>query len=387
MTRDFLDFDEARRGARRRLPRGIFEYIDRGSEAETAIAHSRVVLDRFRIAPRVLSGGLTRQLGTRLFGQDLSAPLIIAPTAFAGLVRYRGEVSLARAAQAAGIPYCAATESVTSVEEARATGDGNLWFQLYLWEGEHIWKGLLDRARACGVETVAVTVDTPVPPKRIYNIRNGFGLPLSYGIRNVVDVLSHPRWAADVLGRSLLSGGLPRFAHHPRAAEASVLGRNVLPMDHELGLSWAHVARVRAHWPGNLLIKGILHPDDARLARDHGADGLVVSTHGMRNLDIALSTAEALPAIRAAAGDDMPIIADSGVQRGSDIFQLLAAGADAVMAGRAFLYGLACDGQRGAETMIALLCDELDKIMAQCGCTDVRDIARACRDLRLPGSV
>jgi isopentenyl diphosphate isomerase/L-lactate dehydrogenase-like FMN-dependent dehydrogenase len=373
---DFLDFAEARVNARRRLPRGIFEYIDRGAEAETAIRRNRADLDRIRITPRVLAGGSARQLETCLFQTTLALPLAIAPTAFAGIVRYRGEAMLAKAARNAGIPYCIATESVTSVEDVQRDAGGAVWFQLYLWEGEENWRRLLARAQASGVTTLLLTVDTPVYPKRVYNIRSGFGLPITYGLRNIADVVSRPAWACDVLGRGLLGGGLPKLAHHPQSDKASLLGRGLAPMRFQPGLSWAHVERLRDAWPGTLLLKGVLHPEDARRAKALGAEGLVVSSHGMRNLDSAVSVIEALPAVRDAVGSSMAVLADSGVQRGSDIFKLLQGGADAVLAGRALLYGLACGGQDGAERMIDILKEELSNTMAMAGHETVASLRR-----------
>lgn len=363
----FLDFQEARLAARRRLPRGIFEYIDRGTERETALAHIRASLDRARIVPRVLQGAATRDLGVDIFGRRLPFPFMGAPTAFAGLVRHRGDVLLAAAAREAGIPFCVATESVVSVEEVSEAAGGDLWFQLYMWEGDRDWRRLLDRASACGVDTLFFTVDTAVFPKKVFNVRNGFGLPMRFGVRNVVDVMTHPAWAADVLGRSLLAGALPRFAHHPRAAETSILGRGVPPMRHRQGLSWEHVRQVRDCWKGNLVLKGILAVEDARMAVGHGVDGIVVSAHGGRNFDSAVAPIDCLPAIRDAVGAKLTIFADSGVETGADVLKLVNAGADAVLLGRAMLYSLAAAGQAGAASMLEIIRSELDMALAFSG--------------------
>lgn len=355
---DFLDFAEARAMARQRLPRGIFEYIDRGTEAETALSHNRAALDAYRLVPRMLTGAPPDPAVT-LFGRRLPLPLIMAPTAFAGLVRHRGDIQLARAARATGIPFSIATESVVSLEDIARDAGGTLWFQLYMWEGRENWQRLLDRALASGIDTLFFTVDTPVFPKKVFNIRNGFGLPMKFGLRNVLDVGAHPRWAADVLGRAILSGGLPRFANHPPAARPSILGRGGSSMPHQPGLSWDHARAIRDHWPGTLILKGLLHPEDAVMARDLGADGIVVSSHGMRNLDSSVAPIEMLPAIRRAVGPGFPLLADSGVQSGSDVVKLLLAGADAVLLGRAMLYALAAGGQAAAERMIVLLASEI----------------------------
>lgn len=354
----FLDFSEARTMARRRLPRGIFEYIDRGTEAETALARGRAALDDATLIQRVLTGPPPDPKVT-LFGRQLPLPLIMAPTAFAGLVRHRGDILL-EAARAAGIPFSVATEAVVAVEEIAREAGGELWFQLYMWEGLENWQRLLDRARACGIDTLFFTVDTPVFPKKVFNIRNGFGLPMKFGWRNIVDVGTHPRWAADVLGRALLQGGLPRFAHYPPAARKSILGGGA-SLPHQAGLSWDHAKAVRDYWPGRLLLKGILHPDDAVLAQEMGADGVVVSSHGARNFDSTVAPITMLPAIRAAVGPNFPLLADSGVRSGSDVLKLLLAGADAGPLGRAMLYALAADGATGAAGMIAIIGEELAK--------------------------
>lgn len=382
----FLDFHEARLQARQRLPRGIFEYIDRGTERETALSHNRAALDRVRIVPRVLQGAAVRELGVEIFGRRLPFPFLAAPTAFAGLVRHRGDVLLAAAARDAGIPFCVATESVVSVEEVAAGAGGDLWFQLYMWEGQEDWRRLLDRAAACGVDTLFFTVDTPVFPKKVFNVRNGFGLPVRFGVTNVLDVAAHPRWAADVLGRSLLRGSLPRFAHHPRAAETSILGRGVPPMRHQQGLSWDHVRQVRDRWKGNLVLKGILAPEDARLALEHGADGIVVSSHGGRNFDSTAAPIDCLPAIREAVGPDTVLFADSGVQNGSDILKLLRAGADAVLLGRAMLYALGAGGREGVASMLGIIKAELDMAMAFGGFASVGELKSRQPDSGSPAS-
>lgn len=363
----FLDFREARLAARRRMPRGIFEYIDRGTEQETALSHIRASLDRTKIVPRVLSGGAQRDLRVEIFGRTMPYPFMIAPTAFAGLVRYRGDVLLAAAARDAGIPFCAATASVVSIEDIHQGAGGDLWFQLYMWDQEKEWKRLVDRAAACGVDTLFFTVDTALFPKKVFNTRNGFAVPFEFGIRNTLDVLMHPRWAADVLGRSLRAGSLPRQAHHPRVAETSILGRGVEALKHQPGLSWEHVRQVRDYWKGNLVLKGILATEDARMAADHGADGIVVSGHGGRNFDSTVAPIECLPAIRDAVGKEMIVFADSCVQSGVDVLKLLSAGADAVLLGRAMLYALGAEGQAGVSSMLEIIRSELDMAMAFAG--------------------
>lgn len=377
MALDVLNFAELRRRARARLPRGIFEYIDRGAEDEVAHRRNRQVFEETRILPRALTGGSPRSLAVELFGRSYPSPVIVAPTAFAGLVWHRGEIALARAAAKAGIVFCAATEAITAVEEIAAASPGELWFQLYLWEREELWRALLEKAWAGGVRTLMVTVDTQVYPKREFNTRNGFGVPFRFGLRNTLDVALHPRWALGVLGRYLAGGGLPNFANYPPAYRQTLLNSRKVPkMRHEPDLGWEHIRKVRDAWRGTLILKGILRPEDALRAAELGAEGIVVSNHGGRILDSAPAPLEVLPAIAAAVGGRLTLLADSGVQRGSDVFKLLAAGAKGVLVGRTFLYGTALGGTAGALKALEILDSELDRVMALSGCKSIATIDR-----------
>lgn len=377
MALDVLNFAELRQRARARLPRGIFEYIDRGAEDEVAHRRNRRVFEETRILPRALTGGSPRSLAVELFGRSYPSPVIVAPTAFAGLVWHRGEIALARAAAEAGIVFCAATEAITAVEEIAAASPGELWFQLYLWEQEELWRALLEKAWAGGVRTLMVTVDTQVYPKREFNTRNGFGVPFRFGLRNTLDVALHPRWALGVLGRYLAGGGLPNFANYPPAYRQALLNSRQVPkMRHEPDLSWEHIRKVRDAWRGTLILKGILRPEDALRAAELGAEGIVVSNHGGRILDSAPAPLEVLPAIAAAVGGRLTLLADSGVQRGSDVFKLLAAGAKGVLVGRAFLYGTALGGTAGALKALEILDSELERVMALSGCKSIATIDR-----------
>lgn len=373
-----LNYKEYRDAAQRKLPRGIYEYIERGTEDETGIDHNRAVLDRIRLQPRVLGGsGSPRSQQTTIFGQTLASPLIVAPTACAGLVWHKGEIALAKGAAQAGIAFCAATEAITSVEEIVGAAGGNVWFQLYLWKEAGHSLALLDRVWQSGVRTLVVTVDTPVSPNREYNVHNGFGMPLKLGVRNTLDVLRRPGWLASVLGRYYLEGGSPRFANYPQPYRRALLERAGKPkLTLDAALDWSHIDMLRRHWKGNLVLKGVLTVEDAMDAAEHGVDGLVVSNHGARNLDCAIAPAQVLPRIADAVGHRLTVLCDSGVQRGSDVVKLLALGAKAVMAGRAFLYGTTHDGQAGAANMAAVFAREIDLTMAMTGCRDIGDIHR-----------
>jgi len=352
----------------------VFDYVDRGSEDELGVGHNRLILDDIRLLPNVLCGGEPRSAVTTLFGESLASPLVVAPTAFAGLLYHQGEIELAAAAKQAGIVFCAATEAITSIEDIARHAGGSLWFQLYLWRDLGLSLSLIDRAWACGVRTLVVTVDTPVFPKREYNQRNGFGVPFRFSARNTWDVLTHPRWGASVLMKYWLAGNPPKFANYPPEHRQGILSSRK-SIGHEPSLNWDHVRTLRRHWKGNLVLKGILRADDAVKAANAGADGIVVSNHGARNLDSAVAPAQVLQAVAEAVDDRLTVMCDSGVQRGSDVLKLLALGAKAVWVGRAFLYALAVGGRAGACSMAAILANELDRTMAMVGCEELSKLA------------
>jgi isopentenyl diphosphate isomerase/L-lactate dehydrogenase-like FMN-dependent dehydrogenase len=380
-TLDFLNFAEARAIAKRRLPRGIFEFIDRGTEDERALGANRAAFDRVKIRPYVLRGETARspasKTGVNLFGRDYTAPIVVAPTAFAGLACFRGEIELAQAAAESGIPFCAATEAITPVEEIARASAAPLWFHLYLWNREDLSFALMQRAWDHGCRTLIVTADNPVAPKREFNVRNGFDVPFRFSTRNILDVATHPRWAFGVLGRYFLSEGVPNFANYPERYRQNLLRRNTAEsLDVMPGLSWDHMRRIRDRWKGEMVIKGILRPEDALQAKAVGADGIVVSNHGGRNLDSAVPPIEVLRGIVDSVGPSMTVLADSSVQRGSDVFKLLASGAKAVLVGRAMLYGAAAGRKAGAMRMMKILTDELARTMDMSGCRTIADITQ-----------
>lgn len=369
----FLDFHEARKRAQSFLPKALFQYIDRGTESETAISYLHEKFDRRRVIPQVLRPVLSPDTTTSYFGASCKSPFIIAPTALAGLVRYNGEVIMARAAQQAGIPFVVATQSSTSVEKIReGAPDADLWFQLYVWKDRTETYKLLDRVLACGIKTLVLTVDTPSSPKKVHNIRNGFSVPLQPSFKLLSDLIKHPRWLFSVMGRYAVSSGLPSYANYPGDVTRDIT-KSVRDPRFELDmvLDTDFVKKLRDRWPHRLVIKGIMALEDAAAAFELGADGVVISAHGGRNIDSAVAPLDVLEKIRAFAGAKKTIFADSGVRRGSDIAKLLAVGADAVFLGRAPLYGLAADSQRGVATMLRQLSDELTSFMAFSGAPDL----------------
>lgn len=369
-----------RRMARDRLPRGLFEFVDRGSEAETALRGNREALDRIRLWPRGLVDLSGRHARTTVFGREMAQPFAIAPTGAAGLLWHHGEIALARAAAAAGVPFTLSTASITSMEDVAEQAGGRLWFQLYMWPDRRMSYQLLDRVKAAGYEALLVTIDTAVSPKRDYNQRNGFSVPIRINRRNALDVALHPRWLLGVMARYLLSSGIPRHQNYPEELRRSLIERprHVRGTPKNETLTWDDLRELRKRWAGPLLVKGVMHPDDARSAMDCGADGVVVSNHGGRNFDPAIAAIDALPAVAEAVGTRGTVLVDSGFRQGSDIVKALSLGARAVLLGRAPLYGVAAGGEAGVSRVLGILAEDVDRTMAFMGCRSVQELGAAC---------
>ena len=358
--------------ALKRVPKGLFEFVDRGTEDEVSLRNNRAVFERIRFRPRTLVDVSKRSQQITLFGHTHKMPIVIAPTGTAGLMWHEGEIALARAAAEAGIPFTLATGSMTAMEKVAAQAGGELWFQLYMWPDRRLSHQLVERARAAGFKALVVTVDGVVAGNREYNLRNGFTIPFSFTRRNVTDVLMHPRWLTGVLARYVMTTGMPRYENYPSEIKyritAQPMGRSQMRND---TLNWNDLRELRKMWPHKLIVKGILHPEDALFAAECGADGVAVSNHGGRNLDGALAPLEALPEIVDAVGKRITVLVDSGFRRGSDVVKALALGAHAVQIGRATLYGVAAGGHAGATRAIAIFREEIDRVMALIGCPTV----------------
>ena len=367
---------DLRRMALKRVPKGLFEFVDRGTEDEVSLRNNRAVFDRIRLKPRNLVDVSKRSQEVTLFGKKHKMPIVIAPTGTAGLMWYEGEIALARAAAAAGIPFTLATGSMTSMEKVAEEAGGTLWFQLYMWPDRSLSHKLVERARAAGYEALVVTVDGVVPGNREYNLRNGFTIPFTFTRGNITDVLLHPRWLFGVLARYLVTTGMPRYQNYPTDIKyritAGPMGRSSMRND---SLSWDDLRALRKLWPHRLMVKGLLHPQDAAMAADCGADGVIVSNHGGRNLDTAISPIEALPDVVDAVGKRVTVLVDSGFRRGTDVAKALAMGAQAVMVGRSTLYGVAAGGEEGARRAIDLFRGEIDRVIALLGCTSVAELS------------
>jgi len=368
---------DLRERARRRLPLGIWEYAERGVEDECGMARNRAAFDAITFRPRVLRGVETIDTTTEVFGKPLPFPLAVAPTGAAGLMWHKGDLALARAAARAGVPFIISSASTMDLEQILEAG-GRQWFQLYLWEDRSLSHKVVDKAWHLGCEALFVTLDLPVPPNREYIQRNGFGTPFRLNARNAFDVLTHPRWLAGVMGRYALEGGIPTQANLPDRLRSKVTkGAPPGALFKQDDLDWDGVRKLRDRWPGKFVLKGILHPEDAERALAMGADGIVVSNHGGRAFDCSMASMEALPAIVDAVGGKMTVFLDSGVRRGSDVVKAVASGADAVLAGRAPLYGLAAYGEPGVARALELLRAETARTMAMLGARSIAEVKMA----------
>jgi isopentenyl diphosphate isomerase/L-lactate dehydrogenase-like FMN-dependent dehydrogenase len=378
LSRSALNIFDLRDMARCRLPKGLFDFIDHGCEDDIALRNNRAALERIKLRTRVLNDISGRSLETTLFGQPQKLPIAIGPTGPAGLMCYRGEITIARAAAKAGIPFTLASSSTTAMETVVRDGGGRQWFQLYMWRDRERSYRIVERAKAAGFEALVVTVDSVVPMKREADVRNDFTIPVSLTPRNVVDLLRHPRWLAGVVGRHWLTTGMLKpenfMEDDPNAkAVARPIGS---PIDKNDSLTWEDLRILRDKWPRKLIVKGILNVPDAVSAADYGADGIVVSNHGGVVCDSALAPIDALEPIVGAVGSRLTVLVDSGYRRGSDIIKALALGAKGVLIGRATLYGAAAAGEAGADRAIDILRDEMQRTLAVLGCTRIGELRR-----------
>jgi L-lactate dehydrogenase (cytochrome) len=368
-----LSLDDFEESARRRLPRPIFGYVAGAVENNAALRDNRAAFEELGLVPRVLVDTSRRTTETTLFGARYAAPFGIAPMGITALSAYRGDLVLARAARDANIPFVMSGSSLIRLEDVCTECPGS-WFQAYL-PGEHERiAGLVDRVAAAGFRTLMLTVDTQVSSNRENNIRTGFSTPLRPSARLAWDGLVRPRWLLGNALRTLLAHGMPHFENSYRERGAPILARNI---ERDFGkrdhLNWEHFDQIRRQWTGTLLLKGIMAPADARLAREHGADGIIVSNHGGRQLDYTVSPLRVLPAIVDVAGP-MTVMMDSGIRRGTDVLKALALGAKFVFVGRPFNYAAAVGGEAGVRHAIAILQTEILRNMGMLGMNDITGI-------------
>ena len=374
-----LNNHDLRRMANKRLPKWLFEFVDRGTEDEVALRNNRAAFERIKLKTQVLVDVSERSQEITLFGKKHSMPLGIAPTGPAGMLYYKGELELARAAKAANIPFTLATGSQTSMEEVAKVVGGTLWFQLYMWSDVRLSHILVERAKNAGFEALIVTVDGPVGTNREYNVRNGYTVPFHYTRKNTAAVLARPGWLINVILRYWMNGGMPTRANYPEGMTEKFTHVSTAERKTKNdALSWDDLSVLRDMWPGKLIVKGILTPRDAERAIAHGADGIIVSNHGGRNFDSSMAPIEALGPIVDAVGHRTTVIVDSGFRRGSDVVKALALGAQLVMVGRTTLWGTTVGGEAGAARAINFFREEIGRTIAYLGCRTISELNREC---------
>jgi L-lactate dehydrogenase (cytochrome) len=361
-----------RAAAQRRLPPFLFHYIDGGAYAENTLKRNVADLADIALRQRVLRNMSELSLETRLFNETLSMPVALAPVGLTGMYARRGEVQAAKAAAAKGIPFTLSTVSVCPIEEVAPAIDRPMWFQLYVLKDRGFMKNALERAKAAGVTTLVFTVDMPVPGARYRDAHSGMSGP-NAPVRRMLQAMTHPRWAWDVglLGKPHDLGNISAYRGNPTGLADYIgwLGNNFDP-----SISWKDLEWIREFWDGPMVIKGILDPQDAKDAVSFGADGIVVSNHGGRQLDGVMSSARALPAIADAVKGDLAILADSGIRTGLDVVRMIALGADTVMLGRAFIYALAAAGGAGVSNLLDLIEKEMRVAMVLTGAKSISEI-------------
>jgi len=373
--------EDLRAIARRRLPGGVFDYIDGAAEDERALRRNSEAFARFGLAPRVLRDVSAIDTTTDLFGRTLPLPLVLSPTGFSRIADPQGELAVARAAERAGLPYTLSTMGTRSIEEVRSVSGGDLWFQVYVWRDRGLVLEMLERAAAAGYSTIAVTVDTAVLGRRERDVRRGFTLPPKIGLDTIVDGIRNPSWTWSFVRSEPI-----RFANVRSGADdgsnTAVNLSQYINSQFDPSLSWDDIDWFRSHWNGKVVVKGIQSVDDARIAVEHGVDGIALSNHGGRQLDDAPAPIELVAPVADAVGGRVAILCDGGVRRGSDIVKAVALGADACMIGRAYLYGLGAGGERGVTHVLDLLAEGMRRTMALSGVASVKELDR---DLVDPG--
>lgn len=365
--------------AHRRIPKFMREYLFGGLGGGVSVQKNRQALNAVEFMPRYLSDGSKPEIRTQLFGRTYDAPFGVAPVGLSGLIWANSEKILAAAAKKHNIPYTLSTVATARLEDISAIAGENAWFQLYTPKEPEVLKDLLDRCKTCGYETLLLTVDVPYETRREHDIRNGVSVPPNFDLQTLSQMVTHPDWALRMLG-----AGVPEFLNvKPYFATGQGLahvGKSITASTHfireRMGghISVPRFEQIRNMWPGKLLVKGVMEPNEAKSYVALGADGLVVSNHGGRQLDAAPATATVLPAIRAAVGPTVPLLVDSGVRTGLDIARMLALGADFVIMGRPFLYAVAALDQQGGDHVMKILKAELRCAMGQIGCSSLKDL-------------
>ena len=368
-----LNIADLRAVARRRVPHFVFEYVEGGAEDEASLRCNRSSFEALRLIPQTLVDTSGRHLRTEILGRPAAAPLVIGPTGLNGMLHADGDIGLARAAAQLGIPFTLSTMSTTRLEDVAKQAGGRLWMQLYVMKNRAVAEDIMTRAAAAGYEALVFTTDANVFGSREWD-RRSYMAPGKPTLRARLDALRHPGWLRSVL----IAKGIPRFRNLegflPPGAASAVGGSTIIPKLFEATITWDDITWIRRFWPRKLLIKGVLSVADAERAAALGCDGIVLTNHGGRQLDSCVAPIDVLPEIAAAVGKRLSIIIDGGFRRGTDVIKALALGANSAMTGRATLYGLAANGERGVERALEILTTEMDRAMGQLGISSVADL-------------
>ena len=367
---------DLRRAARKRLPGGVFDYVDGAADEEMTLRRNETAFGEITFTPRVLAGVESPRVSTSILGKESTIPVVLAPTGFTRIVHPEGEKAVARGAEAFGVPYTLSTLATTSIEGvAHASPGGDNWFQLYVWKDRGLVKELIARAKDSGFRVLMPTVDTPVLGRRLRDHRRGFTLPPKLGVGTLWDGVRHPGWTwAFVRSEPITFANLTGASVGDGSSTAVFLSEYVQEQ-FDRSLSWNDIEWLRDEWSGPLAIKGILSPDDAAKCADIGCDAVVVSNHGGRQLDGSVAALDALPSIADRVGSETEVICDGGVRQGADIAKAMSRGASAVMLGRPYLYALAVAGTRGVHWLLERLEDDLARTLILLGLDSVDDLA------------
>ena len=375
--RRYLSLRDFEPAARRYLPKMLYGFVSGATETDAALRDNRTAFEEYGFVPRVLKDVSSRNQKTTLFGKDYDAPFGIPPMGSSSLCAYRGDIALARAAAAMNVPMIVSAASLIKLEDIKKEGR-TAWYQAYLAGDPSRIEPLVDRVAAAGFDTFVVTADVPVPANRENNVRNGYQLPVAVTPQVMWDCLRHPRWLLGTWLRTFKNHGMPYFENMDATRGPPILSNSVM---RNIGkrdqLAWAHVELIRRKWKGKLVVKGIMAPEDARIARESGVDGVMVSNHGGRQLDGTLSPLRVLPEI-ASDANGMTVMYDGGIRRGTDVLKALALGAQFVFIGRPFLYAAAVGGEEGVGRALGIMKEEVDRDMALLG---VRNLAEVSSEL------